>query len=1095
MNLSPLHRSTICLLAVLLLFAPAHAAEYFVSTTGSGEGDGRSPASAFATIQRGVDALEPGDTLTILPGEYRQHVRRENIGGPDADTVIRAQIPGTVLLRGDVPAPRFRKVDGMDFVYVADFEAADDIPAVIELDTLSILQPAPNPSELQYLPGLFHYDREAGKLYVSSSDWRPTTEHEYTVSVIPTYGLFLAYPRRVIIEGIAVTGYHGLAETDRHDFALGGTWGIFLTGAKDCAIRECRAYLNAQGIGINSLGRPGYRPGEFGHNVIDRCVAWANGSTLGSGDRGGITLVQARLDLVRDCRAFLNLDYGINIRGGHREHSERDKSRLIGNIAWGNGKADVKIKIGAQSAHTTEYAVAMHPSNDYDPIHCLLGTTRATDIPANNIVLDREPDLDMNAEFADPVNRDYRLQATSRFRGALSDGGDRGPYPYEPDIFYVSPDGDDAADGLSVANAWRTPARAMRDLGPGQTLYVEPGTYTGDLQLTAGGEPGKVITIRGRGVGPVVIDGDLQLTVGHVTFERLHFEGAVRVERAAGVTFGNCRFEAERIALQAEQVDGLSVRHCAFSDFAEAGLGLRGCDKVDLRGNLFDNRRGAGLRVDTPESIRYSDYNAYGNPTEAWRVAGSVHAVSDLTSDTQSPGMTDAASWRVAGPFARPVGPFRVDQPVRTIRLVQAPTVYSTSATTANIEWRASLPNHCLVAWGPTPECANEQWFGVDRFASFSLTGLEPGKTYYLRLKAMQIPRELTDDIKAEPVELDMQPIAFTTQQADPPPRTLYVAPDGNDAATGLGRDNAWGTIQHAANRVRPGDTVRIAEGTYIERVRIRVTGDDDRPITFACLPGQRVRLSGDNKKLNRAFIACGKRRLRFDGFYFSGFNREPLHNSNWHVQLAGNFLFYQSKDIEVSRCFADGRGGYSARFISAWEVERLVIENCVILNKMSGSMWLRDCPDLRMNHTVIGRPMITAFGITFPEDRPAVMRNNIITDMLRKKARHNIYLIYGRCPQIHDTCFLLREFGPEERHIAGDYTAAELPEKIQDPVFADPQFAGDPDPDGEGFAPDRMMHTAVDLDFNSFFATNPIHIERGIGLQREAFRDFHFNR
>lgn len=38
-------------------------------------------------------------------------------------------------------------------------------------------------------------------------------------------------------------------------------------------------------------------------------------------------------------------------------------------------------------------------------------------------------------------------------------------------------------------------------------------------------------------------------------------------------------------------------------------------------------------------------------------------------------------------------------------------------------------------------------------------------------------------------------------------------------------------------------------------------------------------------------------------------------------------------------------------------------------------------------------------------------------------------------------------------------------------------------------------MDLGLKLDFDSFFATNPEVIRRGIGLQPEAFKDFPFNR
>ena len=57
--------------------------------------NGTQPGRTVLTIQKGVDALKPGDTLTIGPGEYFENVQRTDLGSLDVDTVIRAEVPGT----------------------------------------------------------------------------------------------------------------------------------------------------------------------------------------------------------------------------------------------------------------------------------------------------------------------------------------------------------------------------------------------------------------------------------------------------------------------------------------------------------------------------------------------------------------------------------------------------------------------------------------------------------------------------------------------------------------------------------------------------------------------------------------------------------------------------------------------------------------------------------------------------------------------------------------------------------------------------------------------------------------------------------------
>lgn len=64
---------------------------------------------------------------------------------------------------------------------------------------------------------------------------------------------------------------------------------------------------------------------------------------------------------------------------------------------------------------------------------------------------------------------------------------------------------------------------------------------------------------------------------------------------------------------------------------------------------------------------------------------------------------------------------------------------------------------------------------------------------------------------------------------------TYYVRPDGKNSNAGLGNtsEQAWATIQYAADNATPGDTILIQEGTYPESVTIRNTGSAELPITL----------------------------------------------------------------------------------------------------------------------------------------------------------------------------------------------------------------------------------------------------------------------
>ena len=57
-----------------------------------------------------INAMKSGDTVVIMPGEYRENVVIRNFrGDPEKPTVIKAALPQSVVIRGDVNGPIFSK--------------------------------------------------------------------------------------------------------------------------------------------------------------------------------------------------------------------------------------------------------------------------------------------------------------------------------------------------------------------------------------------------------------------------------------------------------------------------------------------------------------------------------------------------------------------------------------------------------------------------------------------------------------------------------------------------------------------------------------------------------------------------------------------------------------------------------------------------------------------------------------------------------------------------------------------------------------------------------------------------------------------------
>lgn len=1101
-----------------------NADDFFTGKQGHDANDGLSKEKAFLTIQKGVDALQPGDTLTILPGEYFENVRRDSLGSPKKDTLIRAEIPGTVLLRGDRPAPEFTKVDGYRFVYSAAFE---ELPqAVLERDTLSIMEKRSNVPDVEFEPGTFYYDASQKKLFISPTDMQEPGRHFYTVGVNPKSGFYLDKPVRVIVEGLAATGFYRSAQKGLN-WARDYEWGILLNLPGKCVVRNCTTFLNAGGIA--TVNGP--------ENTVEDCVSYANycqnhapGGCIMM--YGGSNLVD---NVVRNCRVFKSNNWGIKYYGLIAGHC-----LLENNIAWEIGGA----RVGGDAA---DYQIKGEGAGDFGLAKNCIGLGRFFNVKnvqnclyagdnyyrwemetsADNIVLRAEANLNREIEFADPDNMDFRLQADSRFRKAGPRGKDRGPYPFEKNIFYLSPDGNDENDGLSLRAPWRTLARAVKNLKPGDTLYLAEGTYAANLKLSAGRDGKKPVSIRGRGFGIISITGRLELVKSaNIEFERIQFADSVSVQNSSQISFKNCSFSGPGGGLRAEGVTALKVTHAGF---ANVPLELKSTEGVILSGNIYANKDAPALRLDSPGAILYSDYNSYADPKLCWQVAGaplpfadlqkkhdfySQVATPELVIEKGIPCLLNCHLFAGRGPLGTSQGIFNECERI-DLRLA-GPFVHSASETTANIEWWLSRAATCSLAWGDTPEMTNTA-NGIDSglYSSFSLAGLRPGQKYYFKITSALAKSD--DGILPDRGAAQSAPISFATAAEDTP-AVYFVAPDGDDGKSGLGRKEAWRTISHAAGKVKAGDTVVVAGGTYRESVMIRASGDEGKPVTFKAAPGEKVILNGDDRSLAHAFTLNAKNHCRFDGFYFVNYNGTI-------------FSLNKSDHIQITRCFHDGRGtGYAGGIASARDCQGLTLKNCVIANGFGG-MHTIGCPDLKLENNVFLRNLITAVCLVNQPDQKMYLRKNIFTDGLPRKVnapvleggvyeslteQDNCY--YLRVPDSEKKMFMFyggesylrcaREYGwstnfakpPVFTNLARlnlqEYQAlvGNTGSFVANPVFKGASAMKTLDKDGKPlFMPDHIMGKK-DLDFPDLFATEPKVAEKGIGLEPEAFKDFHFN-
>jgi len=1124
----------------------ASGTEYFVGKQGNDAGEGLSKEKAFLTVQKGLDSLKTGDILTIAPGEYFESVKRDNLGGPEAETVIRAEITGTVLLRGDVKAPEFKPVEGCRYVYAAPFDREPQ--AVNEVDTLTVLLAAPGVAELGFTPAKYFWDAKEKKLFISTPDMLPPEKHHYTVSVIKNYGLFLHRPERVAVEGIAAAGF---TSSDLQAGSPGyyAVSGIMLAGGKNCVIRQCTAFLNAIGIAensgdftrytTNSNGVPEYGlliPNSTngpGGNLIEKCRAYGNYGRFG-GSGANICIFHSTNDVISDCVTFGGG------RGIRHYGSIRGPAIMRNNLSFGMGVNDIKGGTKDGISHGFGYAercVSFWDFNVANMTHCIIGARNkyssqvADSLELNNHFSPFVP-ASKDKHFADPENLDFRLQPTSQFRGKSPEGSDRGAFQYETNIFYVKPGGDDKADGLSPRKAWKALARGLKDLKSGDTLYLEGGEYQAglDLKVAAGG--GKDIGIRGRGTSPVLIRGELRFAESEgIVFERLNFTDGITMRGSKNISFNNCRLAGKEARLDAKGVEGLKVTHCMFAGPERPALELKSCKNVFLSGNIFDNAGGPAIRLDGQEAMLYSDYNCYRDAGSAWEVGGKMMALAELQKKHEvyssvivpeikmEDGIAVLANqdkFSAGGPNGTALGIYREfrEQALK----VSEPALHSVTPTTANIEWFTSRPAQCELGWGETQECTNTAFFNSDRYCSFSLAGLKPGTKYYFRiLKAAPRQAYLYSYPARHPLMSETNrapepagpPLSFETAAKAAEPLTYYVAPDGDDRNSGLGRDKAFRTVSHAANKANAGDTVLIAGGIYREMVRVRATGLPGRPITFKAIPGEKVIFDSNNRTISTVFFVSGKHYIRLDGLYF----RDIIGGGD-----NGIFCLYRSNGIRVTRCFKEFVSYYSPGLVFAEDCEDLAIRNCVSINASSGLALVR-CPGAVVENNVLLRSMIQQCRFFNDEDQKIYFCNNIVTDNQPTKVKTLLFEIPRMASLVEsNNCYFLR-IPKEERKMFMFYQNETAPEPYRflklsqislveyqqrlgatNSIAADPKFkaALDMKPvlDKHGkpvFFADQVLGKN-NLDFQDLFATDPEVARRGIGLQPEAFNDFHFN-
>jgi hypothetical protein len=243
------------------------------------------------------------------------------------------------------------------------------------------------------------------------------------------------------------------------------------------------------------------------------------------------------------------------------------------------------------------------------------------------------------------------------YNGAATDIGAREKY----NVYYVSPSGDDANDGLSPTTSWHTIDNGDSLLFPGDTVYIMAGTYSDSVMVTDSGlsddrivflgvrdstlvdaaTAGKGVVISGSYVqwaGISVADAnetDLYLSGNHILVEEARVTGAgtygLHLSSADSCTlFRVTCFESISADVRVD-VPVVEIYHCTFyssgiySVDAPASIGAR------LVNNIFRATESTTTAVRAPitATLRYSSFYNHSQLVEGGVVLGAGCFIAD----------------------------------------------------------------------------------------------------------------------------------------------------------------------------------------------------------------------------------------------------------------------------------------------------------------------------------------------------------------------------------------------------------------------------------------------------------------------------------
>lgn len=142
---------------------------------------------------------------------------------------------------------------------------------------------------------------------------------------------------------------------------------------------------------------------------------------------------------------------------------------------------------------------------------------------------------------------------------------------------------------------------------------------------------------------------------------------------------------------------------------------------------------------------------------------------------------------------------------------------------------------------------------------------------------------------------------------------TYFVSPLGDDNNTGS-PTSPWKTLQHAVNRLQPGDKLLIREGIYKEYVSLKKSGTNEKTIFIGVFQGEEAVLDGEGVPWKYGF------NFEYEISFVTLAGLKIKNFEEYGVALWGENRSVQMLELEVLGC------GTGLHIVSA---ENLLIEGC----------------------------------------------------------------------------------------------------------------------------------------------------------------------